>query len=125
MIRSFTDPPRADAKATIAEARDLGIAVKMITGDSYLIAKRMAALLDLGAVCRTADGLPALDEVHIDWRKMKCDFCIYFYCLFIRWSASFLIALSFQLKRKPENLARDYGDMVLGTDTFAQVYPEV
>ena len=45
-----------------------------------------------------------------------------FFSLFF--SLSFSLSRA-QLKRKPEHLARDFGDMVLGPDTFAQVYPEV
>ena len=33
------DPPRTDAKATIATARQLGVAVKMVTGDQVAIAR--------------------------------------------------------------------------------------
>lgn len=32
--RSMSDPPRADTAATIAEAQDLGIHIKMLTGDA-------------------------------------------------------------------------------------------
>jgi len=60
---SFMDPPRSDAKDTIAKAREYGIAVKMITGDNYLIAKQMSKLLDMGTHVRAADGLPVLDAV--------------------------------------------------------------
>jgi H+-transporting ATPase len=55
------DPPRADAKATIAEADSHGIRVKMVTGDNIAIARETATQLDLGR-----DILPAeqLDEAH-------------------------------------------------------------
>src|SRR6202042_500568 len=33
------DPPREDAKATIGTAKDMGIKVKMVTGDAIAIAK--------------------------------------------------------------------------------------
>jgi H+-transporting ATPase len=39
-------------------------------------------------------------------------------------SAEHLPLLDPETKQKPENLGRDYGDMCLGTDGFAQVFPE-
>lgn len=42
------DPPRADTAATIAEAQNLGIAVKMLTGDAVAIAKETCKMLSLG-----------------------------------------------------------------------------
>ncbi|MBI1980529.1 MAG: plasma-membrane proton-efflux P-type ATPase [Methylocystis sp.] len=46
---SLMDPPRADAKATIAEARALGLSVKMVTGDDVAIGDEIAAELGMGA----------------------------------------------------------------------------
>jgi len=42
------DPPREDAKETIKTAREMGIDVKMLTGDQVVIAKEIARRLDLG-----------------------------------------------------------------------------
>jgi H+-transporting ATPase len=42
------DPPREQAKATIASARQMGVSVKMVTGDQIAIAKEMAKQLGLG-----------------------------------------------------------------------------
>jgi H+-transporting ATPase len=42
------DPPRDDSKETIHTARDMGINVKMVTGDRIEIAKEIARELDLG-----------------------------------------------------------------------------
>lgn len=42
------DPPREDSKATIATAGQMGIKVKMVTGDQMPIAKEMARQLGLG-----------------------------------------------------------------------------
>ena len=39
-------------------------------------------------------------------------------------SAEHLPLLDPETKKKPDNLGRDYGDMCLGTDGFAQVFPE-
>lgn len=42
------DPPREDTAATIAEAQNLGIKVKMLTGDAIAIAKETCKMLALG-----------------------------------------------------------------------------
>jgi len=43
------DPPREDAKATIATARQMGVKIKMVTGDALAIAKETAKKLRMGA----------------------------------------------------------------------------
>jgi H+-transporting ATPase len=47
-ILPLFDPPRADAKETIATARHMGIRVKMVTGDQVAIAREIAGKLGLG-----------------------------------------------------------------------------
>jgi len=42
------DPPREDSKATIEEARKLGLDIKMVTGDNIAIAKYIADILQIG-----------------------------------------------------------------------------
>jgi H+-transporting ATPase len=42
------DPPREDSEATIATASQMGVKVKMVTGDQIAIAKEMARRLGLG-----------------------------------------------------------------------------
>jgi H+-transporting ATPase len=51
------DPPREDAKATIATARAMGVAVKMVTGDALAIAKETATKVGLGSGILDAAGL--------------------------------------------------------------------
>jgi H+-transporting ATPase len=51
------DPPREDAKATIAMARQMGVEVKMVTGDALAIAQETAKKLDLGTNILDAGGL--------------------------------------------------------------------
>ncbi len=51
------DPPREQAKATIATARTMGVKVKMVTGDALAIAREMAKTLDLGTHILDAAGL--------------------------------------------------------------------
>ena len=43
------DPPREDAKATVATAGQMGVKIKMVTGDALAIAKETAKKLDMGA----------------------------------------------------------------------------
>jgi H+-transporting ATPase len=43
------DPPREDAKATIATALKMGVKIKMVTGDALAIAKETAKKLGMGA----------------------------------------------------------------------------
>jgi len=42
------DPPREDAKETIATALKMGVKIKMVTGDALAIAKETAKKLDMG-----------------------------------------------------------------------------
>ncbi len=51
------DPPREDAKATIATAMAMGVKVKMVTGDALAIARETATKLDMGANILDAGGL--------------------------------------------------------------------
>ena len=51
------DPPREDAKATIATARQMGVEVKMVTGDQLAIAKETAKKLGMGTAILDASGL--------------------------------------------------------------------
>jgi H+-transporting ATPase len=47
-LLSLTDPPRPDAKETIAETGKLGLAVKMVTGDDVAIGSEIAKQLGMG-----------------------------------------------------------------------------
>ncbi|MGC1878833.1 MAG: plasma-membrane proton-efflux P-type ATPase [Rhabdochlamydiaceae bacterium] len=51
------DPPREDAKATIATAAQMGVKVKMVTGDQLAIAKETAKKLGMGTDIFDATGL--------------------------------------------------------------------
>jgi len=51
------DPPREDSKATIVTAQEMGIDVKMITGDQIAIAREIAQQLNLGDHILLADTL--------------------------------------------------------------------
>ena len=51
------DPPREQAKATIASARQMGVDVKMVTGDQTAIARETARQLGMGTNILDASGL--------------------------------------------------------------------
>jgi H+-transporting ATPase len=50
------DPPREQAKATIATARQMGLSVKMVTGDALAIARETSSKLGLGTNILDASG---------------------------------------------------------------------
>jgi H+-transporting ATPase len=50
------DPPREEAKATIATARQMGVKVKMVTGDQLAIAQETAKKLGMGTAILDASG---------------------------------------------------------------------
>ncbi|HEY0205919.1 MAG TPA: plasma-membrane proton-efflux P-type ATPase [Acetobacteraceae bacterium] len=56
------DPPREDAKSTVATARKMGIKIKMVTGDALAIARETAKTLDMGA--DILDGASLGDSKH-------------------------------------------------------------
>jgi H+-transporting ATPase len=43
------DPPRVDAKSTVAIAAEMGVKIKMVTGDALAIAREMAKTLGMGS----------------------------------------------------------------------------
>ena len=47
-LMSLNDPPRPDAKATIAQTQELGLNVKMVTGDDVAIGDQIAKQLGMG-----------------------------------------------------------------------------
>ena len=51
------DPPREQAKATIASARQMGVSVKMVTGDQLAIARETAKELGMGTNILDASSL--------------------------------------------------------------------
>jgi len=56
------DPPREDAKSTIATALAMGVKVKMVTGDALAIAKETAKKLDMGSNILNAASLGDTDK---------------------------------------------------------------
>jgi Mg2+-importing ATPase len=60
---TFLDPPKTDAKATLADLAASGISVRMITGDNRLVAAKVAAMVGLDpASALTGSEIGALDD---------------------------------------------------------------
>ncbi len=53
------DPPRDDSASTIAQVKDLGVDLKMVTGDNLAIAKQVARMVGLRDTIRVAAELDA------------------------------------------------------------------
>jgi Ca2+-transporting ATPase len=67
----IVDPPRPEAKAAIAEARQAGITVKMITGDHAVTARAIGQELGLSSgdvVAVTGADLDTMDDAELDRR---------------------------------------------------------
>ena len=65
------DPPREQAKATIASARQMGVDVKMVTGDQIAIARETSKQLGLGTNILDASctGRHEEERVDADWLR--------------------------------------------------------
>ncbi len=61
-ILPLMDPPRTDSQQTIAEARELGVVVKMVTGDDVAIARTISSQLGMGANIQLATDLFSADS---------------------------------------------------------------
>lgn len=62
-IVSFADPPKADAHASVSRLGDLGVGVKMITGDSHRVAAYVADEVGLdGEKLLTGSQIESLDD---------------------------------------------------------------
>ncbi len=69
----LSDPPRDDSAATIAEAEQLGLSIRMVTGDHLAIAKEIAGKLKLGTdilVATDVFGPPGADQVQVDPQRI-------------------------------------------------------
>lgn len=72
---SLLDPPRPDSAQTIKECEEMGISVKMITGDQLIIAKEVAQRLGMSRTILDAHALvdPDVDVETLTDRVIKCD----------------------------------------------------
>ncbi len=72
-ILSLYDPPRDDSAKTIQAAREMGVQIKMITGDHKAIARETASNLNIGSRIYSIDeifeegkGPPKIDLLNVD-----------------------------------------------------------
>ena len=63
-ILPLMDPPRTDSRQTIADARKLGVTVKMVTGDDVAIARTISGELGMGVNIQLATDLFAADSAN-------------------------------------------------------------
>ncbi|KAI8335422.1 plasma-membrane proton-efflux P-type ATPase [Chlamydoabsidia padenii] len=72
---SLLDPPRSDSADTIKACNELGVDVKMITGDQQIIAKEVAARLGMGRVILDANHLvdPSKSEDEVTEHCQRAD----------------------------------------------------
>ena len=64
------DPPREDAKSTVATARQMGVEIKMVTGDALAIARETAKTLDMGS--NILDGASLGDSKREETAEVAC-----------------------------------------------------
>ncbi|MCB0316586.1 MAG: HAD family hydrolase, partial [Calditrichaeota bacterium] len=60
------DPPREDSAETVARAMEMGVTVKMITGDNIAIARQIAGKLNLGTRLLPAGALDDTPSGHLE-----------------------------------------------------------
>ena len=92
-LLTFLDPPREDAKQTIAKANQYDVDVKMITGDHELVARETAKALELGS----ANIVQCTDLPNLELSKDEAEV--------------------------PDTLGRDYEESIMSVDGFAQALP--
>ncbi len=73
-ILSLLDPPRDDSKATIQQAKDHGLRVKMVTGDDVAIGNQISRMLGMGNHLVAASDIFSqnMDMDHLPIRKNEC-----------------------------------------------------
>ena len=70
----FADPPKADAKETIAQLRDLGVALKVITGDNRAVAETISRRVGIESpIIVTGSDLRTLSDQALIQRAHEAD----------------------------------------------------
>lgn len=73
-LLAFSDPPKADAEATIAQLKDLGIQLKVITGDNRAVAATISHRVGIQSpTIVTGSDLRTLSEAEIVKRSHEAD----------------------------------------------------
>ena len=69
---SMEDPPRPDAGQMVSALRELGVTVKMLTGDALAVGQEVARRVGLGTILRAADVRAGTDGAkHADPRNVR------------------------------------------------------
>ncbi len=74
-ILSLLDPPRDDSKATIQQAKEHGLRVKMVTGDDVAIGNQISGMLGMGNHLVAASDLFSKD-MDVNNLPIKIDECV-------------------------------------------------
>lgn len=72
-VLAIADPPREDSRATLEQARALGVEVKMVTGDRVEIAREIAAEVGLGSEVLEASAVERLEGEELAERVEAAD----------------------------------------------------
>ena len=89
---TFSDPPRPDTKDVIFGAGELGIQVKMITGDHVAIAKEKCRLIGIGTKIPTSKDIPAKEAdtlLHSPFLYFTFLFFTIIFCSRCTWTLAF------------------------------------
>jgi len=72
-VLAIADPPREDSRATLEQARELGIEVKMVTGDRVEIAREIASEVGLGTEILESSAIEQLEGERLARRVEQAD----------------------------------------------------
>ncbi len=131
------DPPRDDAAQTVSLIRDMGVSIKMITGDNKAIAKEIARILGIGDKIYTPEELTETDRQELIYLAKLLSKEIY-KKLKKRVSdekaeefADQIVAdiiKEFESKKLPKGIVKknrkEIAELIESADGFAEVYPE-
>ena len=118
-LLTFLDPPRPDSKATIEIAHDMGVDVKMITGDHIAIAREVTRTLGLA---KSGTGSPLRSSCYnnpvakyVPGSPSKSDPIVI--------QASSLPEIDLQALQTATDLGDKYGEDIENVDSFAGAVP--
>jgi H+-transporting ATPase len=64
-LLAIQDPPRADSRETLERAKQLGVEVKMVTGDRVEIARQIGEQVGIGEHMLESGAIAKLDDAHL------------------------------------------------------------
>lgn len=114
-LLTFLDPPRPDTKQTIEDAKKYGVSIRMLTGK---LAVRQGMSLKLPPLTLSADYISGDHLLIARNTALQLSMGSHIF------TAERLPVLDPETKGKPTDLSKNYGDLCLAADGFAQVYPE-